>query len=94
MRADEKTVELIGYGSYIGDEIPHDKVAAMGNILREAAIPNPKIQLDSGKDVFGCECWWGSEEKVKSTIGNRKIVEVDIDEIRRGHAHDRQKEIY
>jgi hypothetical protein len=82
LRADQERVELIGYGVYAGDEVPHEGVAGMGAMLREMNRPNPKILLDSGKDVFGCECWWGSEEKVKKMIGERKVVEVDIDEVR------------
>jgi hypothetical protein len=76
------TVELIGYGTYVGDEIPHDRVAGMGELLREMERPNPKIQLDSGQDVFGCECWWGREATVLKIIGERSIVNVDIDNVR------------
>jgi hypothetical protein len=82
LSADEKTVKLIGYGVYVGDEVPHDKVAGHSLLLREIGATNPKIQLDSGKDVFGCECWWGPEEKVKKMIGEREVVAVDIDAIR------------
>ncbi len=78
------TVELIGYGTYVGDEIPHDKVAGIGELLREMEHTNPKIKLDSGQDVFGCECWWGAEATVKASIGDRLIVAVDIDKIRSG----------
>ncbi len=78
------TVKLIGYGTYVGDEIPHAKVAGMGEILREMEHTNPKIQLDSGQDVFGCECWWGAEATVRAVIGDRLIVVVDIDNIRSG----------
>lgn len=23
----------------------------------------PRIDLDNGESVFGCECWWGKKEK-------------------------------
>ena len=84
LQTTDDTVELIGYGTYVGDEIPHARVAGMGELLRKAERTNPKIQLDSGQDVFGCECWWGAEAAVKSRIGNRLTVAVDIDKIRSG----------
>ena len=82
LKTTSDTVELIGYGTYAGDEIPHDKVAFMGGFLREIKRPNPKIQLDSGQNVFGCECWWGPEKEVKKIIGDRSIIGVDIDKLR------------
>ena len=61
--ADEKTVHFFGYGTYQGDfEHP------------DLGFPNPKIMLDSGRAVWGCECWWGPEEKVKAFIGDREIM--------------------
>lgn len=26
---------------------------------------NPKIRLDDGREVWGCECWWGPEANFK-----------------------------
>lgn len=66
-KADEKTVWMYGYGVYEGDK----ECPSLGGML------NPCIRLDNGKTVWGCECWWGSEEKVKATIAGRKVVEVD-----------------
>lgn len=77
-------VRLFGFGVYVGDEVPHEKVAGHGPWLREADAPNPKILLDDGKDVFGCECWWGSEAKLRTLIAGKKVVQVDIDQIRLG----------
>ncbi len=81
---------------------PEDAPRAVGAIAdmgRQAAViaaenniaylrRNPKIRLDNGKIVWGCECWWGSEEEVKKQIEAYKgkgytINEVDIDEIRK-----------
>jgi len=64
-KADSETVHFFGYGIYDGDKL-HP----------ELGRPNPHIALDDGGDVWGCECWWGDEEKVKATIGERKIVMV------------------
>jgi hypothetical protein len=80
--ADEETVYLFGYGVYDGDKVPPEelKVQAFGILLDR---PNPQITLDDGKLVFGCECWWGPEEKVKTMIGSRKVVVVDIEAARK-----------
>jgi hypothetical protein len=82
--AGKDTVEFLGYGVYVGDFVPTEAAGDMGKMLAEAEIPNPKIVLDSGKIVYGCECWWGSEEAVqKKLAGYKTVTEVDIDEIRK-----------
>lgn len=62
--ADSDQVNLLGYGVY------------QGELVSPEGFPNPCILLDSGVTVWGYQCWWGSEEKVKASIGNRKVVEV------------------
>jgi len=82
--ADEDVVRFLGYGVYEGLESPPPGIALMGIDLNEIGHTNPKIQLDNGKVVWGCECWWGPEETVKQKLTRyAKVVEVDIDEIRR-----------
>lgn len=51
---------LFGYGVYEGDFVPDPSlgVRIFGDLLR---VNNPQIRLDSGKLVYGCECWWGAE---------------------------------
>jgi hypothetical protein len=73
--ADETTVKFYGYGVYAGDEVPPKEV---DEIASEMGLTNPKIQLDNGNVVWGCQCWWGSEERVKKMIGDRKIEAPDI----------------
>lgn len=80
--ADKEEVRLFGYGVYEGDEVPPPGIQIFGADLHALGHTNPKIKLDSGKVVWGCECWWGPEEKVKATIGARKVVEVDIEQKR------------
>lgn len=72
-KADEHEVFFYGYGTYQGEEIPPT------GFLNEIGAKNPKILLDNGDVVWGYECWWASEAKVKSMIGNRKIVMVKTD---------------
>lgn len=86
--SDEKVVEFLGYGVYEGDFVPENAVGAIAEMAkRYTGHGNPRIRLDNGKVVWGCECWWGSEEAVNKKIeqmkaGGYEIKEVDIDEIR------------
>ncbi len=54
----EEGIKFLGYGVYVGDEVPEGAAGFMGEGLREYAIANPKIELDNGLIVWGCECWW------------------------------------
>ena len=73
--ADGDTVYLFGYGIYVGDEVPPNDVGGF-NI----GFPNPRIDLDNGKTVWGCQCWWAPEEKMKAYIDEfENVEEVSID---------------
>jgi len=41
---------------------------------------NPKIVLDSGKVVWGCQCWWTDESKTEAIIGGRKVVNMEVED--------------
>lgn len=75
LEADESTVKLLGYGTYEGDEVPP------AGFLHDIGRPNPKIVLDNGDTVWGFQCWWGAEEKVKQAIGTRRVINVRIDPV-------------
>lgn len=75
--ANQETVALYGYGTYRGDEVPPAGVKCLGVDIGSLGIPNPKIVLDDGKVVWGCQCWWGPEEKVRGMVGDREVVMVD-----------------
>jgi len=78
--AKEGVVLFFGYGVYVGDEVPPKEV---NEIFNEIGLPNPKIELDNGKVVYGIECWWGSEEAIKKRLKEFQIVvHTDIDEAR------------
>jgi len=64
----EKEVKLLGYGIYEGDF-----ASAM-----HKDEPMPRLKLDGGKTIWGFLCTWGSEDRVKREIGNRKIVEATM----------------
>ncbi len=66
--SDTKTIRLAGYGEYKGDEIPPKGIIFMGQDLHELNYTNPRIDLDNGHAIWGCQCWWGSETAIKDKI--------------------------
>lgn len=53
--------------------------ARIALILSES---NPRIKLDSGKTVWGYECWWGDVAGFERDSAKFTVVERDIDEAR------------
>lgn len=77
---------IFGYGTYEGDFVPDSAEGWMAEAARSVGTTNPKIVLDSGKTVWGCECWWGAESEVRKQCALAKeVVEVDIEETRRSY---------
>ena len=72
-------VYMFGFGTYEGEEVPpNDEKGERGliGLLYKANRKNPKLKMDNGTIVWGCECWWGDEDKIKEKIRDRKIVMV------------------
>ena len=83
-------VNFLGYGVYEGDFVPptgpfgssweeYDKIIQEVDIsyTTEKRPMNPRIRLDDGRVVWGRDCWFGSEEKIKKTLeGATTIVNV------------------
>lgn len=44
--------------------------------LLEQMDLNPRLDLDGGGTVWGCECWWMPEEEFDKLLGGRTVVEV------------------
>lgn len=90
LSADKANVQLLGYGVYLGDEIP---TAQNGKLSEPMALgialdkPVPKLQLDNGSIVYGCECWWAGEDQIKEQVDalverGAKLTNVNLDEYR------------
>ena len=77
-----KTIYFYGFGTYAGHEVPPNDLAGMGRMYHELGIENSKILLDSGKTVWGFECWWDSEDRIKTILSTGQVVNVDIDNAR------------
>ena len=81
------TTLLFGYGTYQGEEVPPNEGGiSVTALLHELGHSNPKIVLDNGDIVWGCECWWGPEDVVKASIqrDNDLVVELSIADFRLG----------
>ena len=70
---DDTSVRLIGYGVYVGNEVPPEGIGGFN-----MGWPNPKLEMDDGTVVWGCECWWGPEAKVKAHLEGKTVVSVDM----------------
>lgn len=89
LSADKEVVKFLGYGKYLGNVIPtkEEGVTMMGmdmhEICTERNFGNPCIELENGKRVYGCECWWGTEAKVIEILKGRRVEIVNIEDARR-----------
>lgn len=84
--ATDSQINFLGYGVYAGEEVPPADAGGFGSVLHEAGFPNPKITLDNGDEVFGCECWWFPIDAFKATINQRELIQVSIQELRAAQA--------
>lgn len=84
--SENNTLYVFGFGVYDGDFVPDTAAGTMGKTLQQVGAKNPKITLDNGKVVWGCECWWGPEDEVKQRLERFTVVETDIDEVRTKHS--------
>lgn len=80
------TALFLGWGTYMGEEVPpNEGQHSLTSYLSGERRANPKILLDSGEIVWGCECWWGPEEEVKAERAKmKKIIDVSVTEARLG----------
>lgn len=60
---DDMVVQYLGCGVYQGDHVPPKDIGGFN-----MGLPNPKLQLDNGDVVWGCECWWGGEKGIKEQL--------------------------
>ena len=73
---------VLGEGTYVGDEVPDAKAFPHLRMFSDNNIPNPRINLDSGGTVWGCECWWGGVAKMKARLASCEIVKTTPEEMR------------
>lgn len=73
-------VYFYGYGVYQGRHVP-PIVHELDSLSKPQQ--NPRILLDSGKIIWGFECWWLRERDFMGTTPPETIELVDIDDTRR-----------
>lgn len=85
-----ETVFFLGYGEYKGEETPPatavmgkdcpaDIVAEYEKLAKESNFKNPKVLLDNGATVWGCQCWWGPEDQIRNMLEGKTVVLVDVE---------------
>lgn len=92
LSANENTVRFLGFGVRAEDRVPEEAVGWMADALREHQVPNVCIELENGKRVYGCECWWAARDSYDKVVGTATIEHVDIDEVRAAHRAAQTKE--
>ena len=82
-RRKDGVVDFYGYGTYAGEHVPVGAVGFIADAIIGTGIKNPRIDLDDGAVVWGCECWWMSEDKAKKLLSSEKVNMVKIADKRR-----------
>ena len=72
--AKDGIVKLYGEGVYEGHKVPDSKP------FNSVGVKNPCIKLDTGKYIWGFQCWWGSKESVEADMGDQKFILVDVED--------------
>ncbi len=81
------TTYLYGFGTYEGnfqvgeDDGPQPKGKA-AEIVQEKGALIPRIRLDNGQVIWGCECIWGPDQEIKARMKNTTVVRCNISEDR------------
>jgi hypothetical protein len=73
---------VLGGGVYLGREVPPPDIRCCGRIPYSSGLPMPKIQLDQGGIVWGCEAYWAHETVLLSHIGNRPQILIRLEDLR------------
>lgn len=74
--ATKDEVRLFGYGTYQGEHVPPDDVMGPFGRLGLYGITNPKLVMDDGTVVWGCESWWGPEGRIRESVAGRSVIAV------------------
>lgn len=53
---------------------------------------NPKIQLDNGKVVWGCMCWYGSVQNMKERFSGFKWETIEVPDFKQPCDSDQSEE--
>lgn len=73
--ATEGVVNSFGEGTYMGALVPDH------HMFKDAGIKNPCIKLDTGKYIWGFQCYWGSLEGFNKKKKAGQFTEVNLIEL-------------
>lgn len=73
---------VLGEGTYVGDEVPDATLYPHLRMFSDNKIANPRINLDSGDTVWGCECWWGDVTQMQKRLESCEIQTTTAAEMR------------
>ena len=74
-------VRAYGPGVYAGSQMLPDGTKTCFGVVGKDGQPaflNPKIDLDNGDVVWGCQCWWGPEEMILKEFEGEVIEIVPV----------------
>ena len=87
-----KTVRFLGWGTYMGEELPEEAVGFWAECCVAEGRKSPQIVLDSGEIVYGCECWWSTAKDIQSRLDAFELIEnVSITEVRKEYLEAKKK---
>jgi hypothetical protein len=79
----DQVIEMLkrsGFAQEDIDKLQPEDIQQMIKGFTSVMGKNPRIKLDNGKIVWGCECWWGPVEWFEGNfIQGREVQEIDID---------------
>lgn len=74
---DEGNLHFFGWGTYLGERQPPKGTPGLWGLDAGEGPPNPCIRLDSGRIVWGCQCWWGGEKRIQGALAAApKVVDA------------------
>lgn len=87
---------IFGRGEFLGTFYPDSAVGALADHIREVDgddARNPKIRLDDGNIIWGCECWWmdvyrGDMWLMEMASHGYEVLDVDINDVRIRYLED------
>ncbi len=80
--SDNEVCRFLGYGVYEGNFVPDENAGGLAALCLTISRPNPRIRLDNGDVVWGGECWWGSEDAIRTELEKKRTAGIQVVEVR------------
>ena len=83
MGCKDGVVDSLGEGYYVGDFPLPDEIVELFQTITYTGTPIPKIELDNGDVVWGCECYWSEADKMRAHFEGAEWRDVRIGDYRK-----------